>query len=303
MNPPTPSLLSACIALAFSAIAEAQTTVISINDGIGEDLFVHSGVAVQNTNFSNVEALNVYAWTNGGVFGIKRAFLRFDLSIVPAGAVVTAARLSLFFNPDDAIESVDEHSGDNSWVLQRVVGSWDPTITTWNTQPTVTAQNAVTVPATTSSTQDFENIDVTTLVQDMIVAGESGFRVSLVDEQLYRMLILASGEDTDANRHPRLEVDYTLTSLSLAEFTSVPPFNANWQVDGALRIEVNGALPPDTWLELVDSWGRTLASTSISDRITVMRPANITPGAYTLVLQTKEGRSVVRLVRADRSQE
>lgn len=288
-------------ALACAANAQVETAVISINDGIGEDAMVRSTLASQNNNYSTIPALNVYGWTNNGQLGIKRAFLKFDLSELPIGAQVVAARLSLYYNPDDLVEDpVHEHSGDNAWMIQRVVGPWELTTLSWANQPGVTNTNTVTIPATTSSTQDFEGIDVTALVQDMLATGENGFRLSLVTEQPYAILILASGEDSDPARHPRLEVDYSMSAIGIAEVTTGPRFNANWQADGELRIEVLEGLRSGMRLELVDALGRTVVSTALNDRMIVLDATAIAPGAYSVVLYDKSGRSVVRVVRPDR---
>lgn len=273
--------------------------MISINDGIGEDTFVHSAVTSQNNNYSTIPSLSIYGWTNSGLLGVKRAFLKFDLSELPLGAQVVAARLFIYHNPDDAIESVSGHQGDNAWVIQRVVGDWAPGIISWNTQPPVTNTNLVNMPVTNSSTQNFENINVTALVQDMLAQGDNGFRLSLVTEQPLRMLILASGEDSDPALHPRLEIDYTVHGIGIPEITSGPRFNAFWQADGALRIDLMEELRSAIRLELIDALGRTVLTTSVADRSILLDASTITPGAYSVVLFDADGRSVVRIVRPD----
>jgi hypothetical protein len=293
------SLFTLALTLACAANAQEQTAVISINDGMGEDTFVHSSVTSQNSNYSTIPALNIYGWTNSGQLGIKRAFLKFDLSWLPVAAQVVEARLSLYYNPDDALESVSEHSGDNMWVIQRVVGPWEPAIISWNTQPPVTNSNTVNMLATISGSQDFEGINVTTLVQDMLAEGDNGFRLSLVTEQPLRMLILASGEDSDPALHPRLEINYTLHGIGIPEITSGPRFNAFWQADGALRIDLMEELRSATRLELIDALGRTVVTTSVADRSILLDASTIEPGAYSVVLYDADGRSVVRVVRPD----
>lgn len=293
------SLFTLALALACAANAQEQTAVISINDGFGEDTFVHSAVTSQNSNYSTIPSLSIYGWTNSGLLGVKRAFLKFDLSELPFGAQVVAARLSIYHNPDDAIESVSGHQGDNAWVIQRVVGDWEPAIISWNTQPPVTNTNTVNMPVTTSGTQNFEDINVTALVQDMLAEGDNGFRLSLVTEQPLRMLILASGEDSDPALHPRLEIDYTVNGIGIPEITSGPRFNAFWQADGAMRIDLMEELRSATHLELIDALGRTVVSTSLKDRSTVLDASAMAPGAYSVVLYNADGRSVVRVVRPD----
>src|SRR5262249_35786347 len=109
------------------------------------------------------------AWTNMGNPSNERSLVQFDLSSIPPSAQITSALLSLFHNPTPA--SAPGHSqlsGPNDALLQRITSTWDEMTVTWNTQPTTTTQNQVTLPPSTSATQDYTNIDVTALVQDMV---------------------------------------------------------------------------------------------------------------------------------------
>ncbi len=155
--------------------------------------------------------LQANAWTFSPTPGVLRSLLQFDYSSLPSGAVITSAYLSLF-------ESVGSNSGDHSttsgsneaW-LQRVTSNWDESTVTWATQPSTTTTNEVTLSASTSANQNYPNIDVTLLVQDMVSSGNNyGFMLRLVTEQHYRRLNFASSDNSNSALHPSLVINYTL---------------------------------------------------------------------------------------------
>src|SRR5205823_1863887 len=65
-----------------------------------------------------------------------------------------------------------------------------------------------------SPSQDYTNIDVTALVQDMITNPTSnyGLMLQLVDDTAYRKLIFASSDNADPAKHPKLDICYTVPS-------------------------------------------------------------------------------------------
>src|SRR5262249_45778095 len=92
--------------------------------------------------------------------------------------------------------------------VRRITSSWDEATVTWNTQPTTTTQNQIMLPPSTSNTQDYTNIDVTTLVQDMInnPAQSFGFLLQLVTEAYYRSVMFASSDHSNPALHPLLQI-------------------------------------------------------------------------------------------------
>lgn len=285
-------LLTALLCSCLSPVFGQLTTIsIGVNDGTGGDTFVHDGPTQQNLNYSTTPALNFYAWTNSGVPRIKRSFLQFDLSAIPAGSEVQAARLSLFHNPEDVFEGVDVHTGDNAWVIQRTVGAWDPAVVTWNDQPAVSAQDAVYMPATSSGTEDFVDIDVTALVQGMVAAGESGFRLSLVTEEVARMIILSSGEDAVSERHPQLEVDVDL-GIGLAEVPDHHAVSVAVQPDASIRVNGHGRMD----VTVFDARGRVLHAARANHAVAIVPTEGWAPAQYVVHVTDADGRSSVHRV-------
>ena len=277
-------------------LGQIQTMTIGIHDGTGEDTFVHNGSTNQFNNYSGIGSLSIYGWTNSGQVGVKRAFLKFDLGLLPETIEVVGARLSLFYNPDDALESSDIHSGDNQWVIKRVEEEWNPATITWATQPMVNNVNEVIMPATTLGDEDFEDIEVTAIVQDMITTGTSGFRLSMMTEQPYRMLILASGEDNDPDRHPRLEVDY-ISTVSLPEHERGREWQANWAEADQLLVTSTGSGGSIAKLSVFDMMGRSVAQIDLLPNDLRLDAVTWPVGRYTLLIDQDRVRSVLSVVK------
>ena len=74
---------------------------------------------------------------------------------------------------------------------------WDESTITWNTQPSSTFENQVFISKSTSPTQDYTNMNVTNLVQDMIddKASSYGFLLKFQIEEPYKILLFASSDN------------------------------------------------------------------------------------------------------------
>ncbi len=182
------------------------------NASQGKDALIDSRSAVAGTNFGTITDFAAWAWTNGGPT-TARSLLEFNLSALPANAVITGAKLSLFCNTNSSVTQL--HSGANESYLQRITSAWDEGTVNWTNQPTTTSVNQVSVAASSFQTQDFLNIDVMQLVNDMLNNGNYGFMLKLQTEALYRSLILSSSDHADANKRPKLEICYLVPAYSL----------------------------------------------------------------------------------------
>ncbi|MHB2149766.1 DNRLRE domain-containing protein [Calditrichota bacterium LG25] len=109
--------------------------------------------------------------------------------------------------------AVNQHGGGDSYrasqsatYLRRVTEPWDEQTITWNTQPSSTTTDQVSVPAPATTTSDFE-IDVTNLVRIMN-DGQSnyGFLWILNPEQKWRSVFAASSDYSDPAKRPKLVI-------------------------------------------------------------------------------------------------
>lgn len=184
----------------------AQSTLILQPDAnAGKDALINS--ATPSTNYSTHEEVSTYYWTNQGSWTTGRSLLQFDLSQLPSNAVITNATLSLWCNTT-TMSTQQLHSGANNSTLRRITGAWTEAGVNWNNQPSTTSQNQVSLPASTSQTEDYLNIDVTALYQDIFGSTNYGVMLSLDVEDTYKSLVFASSDYTNAAKRPKLVITY-----------------------------------------------------------------------------------------------
>lgn len=162
--------------------------------------------------------VSVMAWTNSGNSVTVRSIIDFDLSAIPDGATIKSAYLSLY-NNNTSVNNSGKHSdyatygtvgADNAAYLKRITSSWDESTVTWNTQPSTIGTNQVLIPSSTDIHQDYPNIDVTALIQDIYnnKSTSFGIMIQLRTEGYYRGLILASSDHPDSTKRPKLVINY-----------------------------------------------------------------------------------------------
>ncbi len=158
-------------------------------------------------NYSTHPQILGSAGTFNGSPAVLRSLFDFDLSSIPAEAHIESATLYLYHH--EANNNFG-HQGQNEGVIKRITQSWSENTVTWNTQPGSTTLNQVSIPASTSTTQNYE-IDMTALVRDARQnAGSSfGYMIQQKVESSYRSLVFASSDVADDSKRPRLVVTYT----------------------------------------------------------------------------------------------
>ena len=64
--------------------------------------------------------------------------------------------------------------------------------------------------ASTSEMQDYKNIDVTAMIQEMInkPSENYGFMIRLVNENHYRRILFGSSDNANVKKRPKLVVDF-----------------------------------------------------------------------------------------------
>ena len=130
--------------------------------------------------------------------------------------------------------------GANEAEILRVTSAWDENTVTWSTAPSTTNMNRVVLPQSSSSFQDYPNIDIAPMVQDMVSNPTSnyGFLLKLVNEVAYASMIFASSDYPDITKIPVLEVCFStptgINSIhkSEGEVHVYPnPFSGNFQIE------------------------------------------------------------------------
>jgi len=218
------------LALLFTSIAGAQTTVVLQPDSCdGKDAVVASCIpcGFHNTNYGETNELSAIAWTASGTTSLVRALMQFNLSEIPLNATVSSAKLSLYHNPTGSNPGHSQLSGSNEAYLMRVTSDWSESNVTWDNQPTTTSQDQVVFPASLNDTQDYLDLDVTALVQQMVddPSQNFGFMLQLQNESYYRSLLFASSDHADPLLHPKLEITYVSNSPNPDFCLSLQPGN------------------------------------------------------------------------------
>ncbi|MCX6233897.1 MAG: PKD domain-containing protein [Bacteroidetes bacterium] len=204
-------ILIVALTVGYIGPTQSQTT-ITLQPGPedGKDAFISTYYPDQNYYY-HIDYIAM-AWTAGGIPFVVRSLIEFDLSVVPSGASIINASLSLYNSPDPT-NNHGEHSslsGPNTCWLQRITDEWDEYTVTWNNQPSTTTLHQVTLKQSVDPHQDYEDIDVTQLIKDIIDNPETGhgFMIRLITEEYYRCMIFASSDHPDPNLHPKLAITF-----------------------------------------------------------------------------------------------
>ncbi len=252
----------------------------------GKDAWIFS--LIPSNNYGDHADIDAAAWTSGGNPYVLRSLFEFDLSSIPSGAVVNNATLSLYHNPTSNNAGHSTLDGSNASYLRRVVDDWDEYSVNWQNQPSTTTSNQVSLPATISQNEDFDNIDVTQLVQDMIDNPSSsfGFMIQLQTEVLYRSVIFASSDNADPTKRPKLVINYTdVTSVELLEgneLIKVYPNPANGEL---IHFDFEEVIEKASMLDML---GRELAI-KIDLNEHIIDISSLSNGEYFLQLKTSSG--------------
>lgn len=204
-------LLAFCfLVLPFISYGQVQI-VLQPGPEEGKDAYINTFYGLR---LDTTQSFIAAAWTYDGFEGVGRSFIQFNLPELPDDYSNFEAKINFHYDYSSHHEG---HGGDNACKLERVIEYWTEEGVSWYNQPIVSETNAVILPASTTTDQDYLNIDVTQLVLDMYNDQDNsfGFRLSLLDETIYRSMILASSDHGDAKIRPSLVISYDTDTCSL----------------------------------------------------------------------------------------
>ncbi len=198
-----------------------------------------------------------------------------------------SAKLNLYAFTDFTIAPFqDGHYGSNQSKLSRIATSWNENSVTWNTQPTVSALNETILNQSTAPNQDYLNINVTALVQDMVDNPNSsfGFRLELVNEVATANLSFCSSEFSNTSKQPSLVIEYRLPTASVSEmnasqFTLFP--NPSQQM---LHLRFENSAAKRNFV-IYDMQGKAVLVSNAEQQETAIDISNIASGSYTIMVQ------------------
>ena len=157
-------------------------------------------------------------WTFGGIPGISRFFLHFDLSDYndTKKTLIENTYLYLYGHPKVGHSS---NTPTNRYVFNRVTGGWKETTITWNNQPDVDETTSVItdhIPGAMNnpSKDDYVfNLNDILLKNRKLIADYKGISCRPHQENIkdyHRMASFAPRELGDESRYPTLKVEYAL---------------------------------------------------------------------------------------------
>jgi Secretion system C-terminal sorting domain len=203
--------------LFFVSYNSKSQVTISLSASKDAAIGYHDGANTANNNYGTAIQNAAYCIPATAAVGVNvnRALIDFNLTTIPANAVIISANLNLYaLGP---FGSLPGHTGSNNTsTIERVIQNWQENTVTWNNQPSTTTQNASILNQSSGSTQNYLNINVTSLVQDMKnnPSTSFGFKLKLITEATTNCLAFGSKDHSNANFHPSLIVTYSVATTN-----------------------------------------------------------------------------------------
>lgn len=234
-----------------------------------QDAYISS--AFPNTNFGSTQNLNL-GWQIGGQEAM-RILLQFNLSAIPANAVVNSARWELF-----QTQSIPVNDRNMDFRAQFMTQSWNESSVTWNNANFLGGQS---LPfGTIPSSVGWQSGDARGVVQAWLSGGQSNLGLLVTGDEIPANGRWRSFRSREAGSPPRLVVDVTVncdTVAPTATVQSLPQFSpgdfrVTWsgqdlapsgcQPSGIATFDIEYRINGGTWT----SWQTRTSSTSASFR-------------------------------------
>jgi hypothetical protein len=216
-------------------------TIQPTNDTTGIDTFVQDGTSA-DSNFGGNTGLQMGYRT--ATSRNSRILIKFDLSSIPPGAVVSSATLSIY------MESTDEsESGDRGYDIARVTADWSESTVTWNNQPSTAIKESTTT--ITANTTGYKDFTVTQMVTDWLNGTYSNYGAKIYNPstgQAPHFNFISSG---GASNQPKLVV-------VLSSSSSVSPSESrSTSASQSSSLSPSGSLSPSASTSASPSLGYT----------------------------------------------
>lgn len=270
----------------FSLFGKAQI-LVTLPVAFDSPIVYHDNYNHADLNYGNKPFLAAFEipGAQGGV-NTNRALLYFDLSQIPAGSTIMSAKLDLHAYTEFTIAPVnDGHYGNNAAKLNRITSQWSENQVTWNTQPTVSTLHEKLLNQSIAPDQDYLDIDVKTLVQDMTDNPNNsfGFELSLIDEVVTTNLSFCSGEYPNTAKRPTLEIEYRLaTGLDEIALTTYSIF-PNPSLD---HLSILFEQTDTKLIHILDQQGKIVQSIESNEATAIIQTEILTAGIYNIVIES-----------------
>lgn len=243
-----------------------------------------------NNNYNYTVSNTTYYSSDNGADARKNSLIYFTIPSFLTPTRVISAKLSLYFNPTDPYETFNFHYGsDNGFTVRRITQPWDSYTVTWNTQPSFTNTNEVSLPAPSVNNQNYPDINVTNLVKDMLSTSNHGFHISLTNNSFDQFLLFASSTHSNSSLHPKLKICYRPVIAPIIEDTSIK-IKTN-PVVNTLQVSF-----PSTYInsqvEIISSDSKVVLRKIINNKNEVFDTSNLKSGIYYLKMTDNESKSI-----------
>ncbi len=297
-------LLSFIIFLFYSLLTTAQVcdTLHTYGTETGEnDVAVWS--PQPNSNFKNHNEMYACAWTYGGDLALYRGLIKFPLPTMPASYIIDSATLYFYYNNTSSnyghsFYPSSPYPLQNEAMIHRIIQNWDVNTVTWNNQPLFTNLNAVSIPITSTQTQNLK-LDVTQLINDTYLNPSSsfGFMFKLVDEAYYRSQLYASSNHANPALHPKLVICYRNTT-KIKEVLEKNNFEVYSDNFGKLVLKNEQSYFIKS-LKIFNISGSSINEIKLNNNLqnqSISFPQNNANGIYFIQIKTNEGVVVKKVV-------
>jgi hypothetical protein len=198
----------------YSSVHKSQTSYNSdsikcIKIQIVDDVAIgyHDFFSTSSTNFGN--AIQLAAYTVPGALGglnQNRALFKFNIPKELDSVKILSAELNLFAT--GPLGNLSGHTGSkNKGIIQMVTQPWNENTATWDNQPKSSIINQVLLENPGSETQDYQNINILSLFQDL-QRENLGLILKQTDEFPTNALLFCSSDFPNPGKHPYIEVCY-----------------------------------------------------------------------------------------------
>lgn len=265
-----------------------STTVDFTSTGSMQDAFVGNG-GIENTNFGTQDRLNVFYDKSSTIPKVFRSFIQYDISSIPANAIIVDAKLKLVTHTVDNTIS-------HPIFVQRVSQSWSGSTVTWNNQPNVYTTDQLSFTHAQTSGTGTHQLNVTAHVQKMVKdpSNNQGWRIRLQSETGASTfgLMYHSSEATSSSNRPVLTVEYVLPLSLTPTVSHCTPGNSDGSfsvaVSGGSSITLGDVYFYKTQRDMAQLGNATLVNAKVTNNVQYnattkkITATNLSPGIYLL---------------------
>lgn len=183
----------------------------------GQDAMLYYSVhypLAPDYNYATYGYFEDWKWTEMSQDMVRKSVIKFNYFGLPQSTILTSANMLLMGH---------SHSGaGNGSYLKRITEDWCESCVTWNSQPATTATDQVSLPASTTSTQNY-TVDVSTLMKYFLLNPDEyfGYFLELQAPAYYKDMSFYSSDDATSTNRPSLTFTFRIPHQS-ATLTRIP---------------------------------------------------------------------------------